>query len=417
MFLELTFELVLAWSAAAVLVLAFLLSAAFHRGRAALAALVLLWAWAGLAMGSGVLAAPAATLRIEAVLLGAPLDLLLLACIVETVVLSRTGALLAGLLVLQSIAAWLPAAELWDLVWRLERLPARWIGEAFGRRGLPPPGCSLFIGVLAAAIASIRAWRSAEPVLAGLALAALVAGWLGYGLLLVTTADWPLLAAGLALIGGAGWASYRMAFLDALTGLPGRRMLDERLARLGRRWAVAMIDVDHFKKFNDRYGHDVGDQVLRMVASELRSHFGPNAFRYGGEEFSVVFPGRTEREARLRCEVFREDIAGRELILRGPDRPAQPPPRERGAGRKKVSRDAKAGKGTKGAKGGKASAVKDARGAGQQRRVGVSVTVSVGIARRSAKQRRPEAVLKGADVALYAAKKGGRNQVVEHGER
>ena len=403
---EITFELALAWAAVAALSLAFLLSAAFHRGRAALAALVLLWAWAGLAMATGTLPGPTASpLRIEAVLLGAPLDLLLLACIVETVLLSRTGALLVALLLLQSGAAWLLPVELWDSVWRIERLPARWIGEAFAARGLPPPGLSLLIGCLAAGIAAVRAWRSADPVLAGVSGASLVTGWLGYGLLLGTAADGPLLAAGLALVGGAGWASYRMAFLDALTGLPGRRMLDERMARLGRRWSVAMIDVDHFKKFNDRYGHDVGDQVLRMVAAKLRSHFGANAFRYGGEEFSVIFPGRSEREARLRCEAFREDVAGHEMILRAQDRPAKAPPKKR------VGKAA-AGKATGAAKGkAKAGAAKAGKGA---KRDGVSVTVSVGIARRTAKRRRYEVVLKAADVALYDAKKGGRNRVSEH---
>ena len=109
-----------------------------------------------------------------------------------------------------------------------------------------------------------------DVVLYGVAIAAFVTGWIGYGLLLGASANPALLFAGLGLAGAAGWASYRMAFLDALTQLPGRRMLDERMARLGRRWAVAMIDVDHFKKFNDSHGHDVGDDVLRMVAAKLQ---------------------------------------------------------------------------------------------------------------------------------------------------
>jgi len=63
--------------------------------------------------------------------------------------------------------------------------------------------------------------------------------------------------------------SYRMAYHDDLTGLPGRRAMNEVLLQLGSRYAMAMVDVDHFKRFNDTYGHDVGDQVLRMVASRL----------------------------------------------------------------------------------------------------------------------------------------------------
>ena len=60
-----------------------------------------------------------------------------------------------------------------------------------------------------------------------------------------------------------------MAYHDELTGLPGRRALNEALLRVGSRYAVAMVDVDHFKHFNDAYGHEVGDQVLRMVAAQL----------------------------------------------------------------------------------------------------------------------------------------------------
>ena len=70
-----------------------------------------------------------------------------------------------------------------------------------------------------------------------------------------------------------------MAYHDELTGLPGRRALNEALLRVGSRYAVAMVDVDHFKHFNDAYGHEVGDQVLRMVAAQLD--------RGGGGGFSL----------------------------------------------------------------------------------------------------------------------------------
>ena len=74
---------------------------------------------------------------------------------------------------------------------------------------------------------------------------------------------------------------------------------DEELARRqaeyqrhGRSVSVVLLDVDHFKKFNDRYGHDVGDQVLRMVAARLASAPGGcRAYRYGGEEFTIILPG------------------------------------------------------------------------------------------------------------------------------
>jgi len=67
-------------------------------------------------------------------------------------------------------------------------------------------------------------------------------------------------AAGLMLIITSIEASFSLAYIDDLTGLPGRRSLNQSLKELGRKYAIAMIDVDHFKKFNDRYGHETGDR-------------------------------------------------------------------------------------------------------------------------------------------------------------
>jgi GGDEF domain-containing protein len=100
-------------------------------------------------------------------------------------------------------------------------------------------------------------------------------------------------AAGLGLVVSLVRHSHDMAFRDELTGILGRRALNDRLKGLGRRYTIAMLDVDHFKKFNDTYGHDVGDDVLKMVAMHIdRVGGGGTAYRYGGEEFSVVFPGK-----------------------------------------------------------------------------------------------------------------------------
>ena len=92
-----------------------------------------------------------------------------------------------------------------------------------------------------------------------------------------------------------------MAYDDELTGLPARRALNEALTRLRGVYTVAMVDIDHFKRFNDEHGHDVGDQLLRMVGArvgEVRG--GGRAFRYGGEEFAVLFPG-SGRAGRIRA--------------------------------------------------------------------------------------------------------------------
>jgi PleD family two-component response regulator len=98
----------------------------------------------------------------------------------------------------------------------------------------------------------------------------------------------------------------RLSITDELTGLFNRRHAMYRLeeqwalaARYGRPLCVAMFDIDHFKKVNDTYGHDVGDQVLREVVGVLREHTrGTDAIcRIGGEEFLVIFPLHTLEEA------------------------------------------------------------------------------------------------------------------------
>jgi diguanylate cyclase (GGDEF)-like protein len=181
--------------------------------------------------------------------------------------------------------------------------------------------------------------------------------------------------------------AYQMAFRDELTGLPGRRALNERMQRLGRNYVLAMTDVDHFKKFNDTHGHDVGDQVLRLVASKLSkiTNGGGRAYRYGGEEFAIVFAGKTLDECMPHLEVIRETIANYQIHLRNQEHRPQDDQQ------------------------------------GRQRRAGtqastVSVTISIGVAERQPEHRNPEEVLKAADQALYAAKGAGRNCVVAHGQ-
>ncbi|MBA1201679.1 diguanylate cyclase [Pseudomonas capeferrum] len=92
--------------------------------------------------------------------------------------------------------------------------------------------------------------------------------------------------------------AYQMVFRDELTGLPGRRALNERLQCLGRTYVLAMTDVDHFKKFNDTHGHDVGDQVPRLVASKLsKVSGGGRANRHGMERFA--WRDRTKLRGRM----------------------------------------------------------------------------------------------------------------------
>jgi len=189
--------------------------------------------------------------------------------------------------------------------------------------------------------------------------------------------------AGLILLFAVLEHSYEVAYRDELTGLPGRRALNELLPQLGGRYAIAMGDVDHFKNFNDTYGHDAGDQVLRMVAGKLsRVAGGGRAFRYGGEEFTVVFPGRSAEQAQPFVESLRQAIASSAFVLRGPDRPEEKP--EQKPEQTLVSKPKEA----------------------------VTITISLGVAERSKRHSTPELVLDAADDALYRAKEAGRNCVM-----
>lgn len=189
-----------------------------------------------------------------------------------------------------------------------------------------------------------------------------------------------LTAAGLILGLSVVEISYSMAYRDELTGLPARRALPEALESLGSRYSIAMVDVDHFKRFNDRHGHDVGDQVLRMVAGLLkRVSGGGRPFRYGGEEFTVVFHGKSRDDALPHLEDIRGEIESYGFTVRGRGRPRKKPVN----GRLEKTR-------------------------GRRR---LKVTVSIGVAERSGKSPTAEQVLTAADRALYRAKRAGRNRV------
>jgi GGDEF domain-containing protein len=178
--------------------------------------------------------------------------------------------------------------------------------------------------------------------------------------------------------------SYNMAFRDDLTGIPSRRSLNESLQGLGRRYTIAMLDVDHFKRFNDTHGHDVGDQVLKMVARKMMAvGGGGKAYRYGGEEFTILFSGRRSEDALPHLEELRTEIAGYRLALRGDERPKdQRQGRERRGSRSGIGEGAYA-----------------------------AVTVSIGVAESGNGLNSAAEVMKAADKALYKAKNKGRNQV------
>jgi diguanylate cyclase (GGDEF)-like protein len=162
----------------------------------------------------------------------------------------------------------------------------------------------------------------------------------------------------------------RNAMIDGLTGLYNRRWIDDALPRFVRRYArgaqpfaVLMIDVDYFKRFNDSYGHAAGDSVLVAVGQALRGNLRPADLvaRYGGEEFLVILPDTNTEGAAIAAERLREAVAA--LELRAADGTMLP-----------------------------------------------SITISLGAGCLGANMAVAE-LLAAADGALYASKRGGRNRV------
>ncbi len=173
--------------------------------------------------------------------------------------------------------------------------------------------------------------------------------------------------------------SFRLAYQDALTTLPTRRGFNEMLAQMVGHYTVAMVDVDHFKQFNDRHGHEVGDQVLKMVAAEIgKVGGGGRPFRYGGEEFAIIFDGKRVEDVQPHIEKLRATIAGRVFTIRSAFRPRKRPdqPKEPKKPRKTLK-----------------------------------ITVSIGAADSTDPKERAEEVVKAADQCLYRAKETGRNKV------
>lgn len=275
------------------------------------------------------------------------------------------------------------AAEALLLGW-ISANPHRGALESWWLRSPPTPFIARLIIGAAFAAAVWRAWPEFKPIPVGIvgAIATffVAAEWAtspgAYALFMGTS--------GVVLIVALLQESHQLAFRDQLTGLPGRRALEERLRSLGASYAIGMVDVDHFKQFNDTHGHDIGDQVLKLVAGRLAEVEGGVAYRYGGEEFAVLFPGSDIEEAERALEAIRGSIENYRMTIRGADRPRQA---EEGAKRR-------------------------GRGAADANAEQVlSVTVSIGVAAPSKNHGTPREVVKAADEALYRAKKGGRNRV------
>ena len=163
----------------------------------------------------------------------------------------------------------------------------------------------------------------------------------------------------------------REAMTDGLTGLANRKSFDNEFDRIfqdaqenNHGFTLLMLDIDHFKSFNDNFGHQVGDQVLRLVARTLKDSIKGKDFaaRYGGEEFAIILPDTDVTGAIIVGNALRKAVASKDVINRSTG--------------KVLGR----------------------------------ITMSVGVAEYAA-DKTVEDLIERADSALYTAKHNGRNQV------
>ena len=355
------------------------LATAFNRGRAVFALLALVigyaaqqaWLQQGLNAFSSRVIYAGLTVFVPAVLA-------LLAVLPERGTFNRHGVVrLSVIVALAAFTVWVVAAgqsEIADWAYQKFLDPAPLSAGRIPQLGI----VVIALSVLAAMVAALITRSAVAAGLAGAIIAFALAAHVPTASITFSVFT---MAAELMVAIAVLQDTHRMAFRDELTGIPSRRALNEQLAALGNRYTIAMLDIDHFKDFNDTYGHDLGDQVLKMVGAHIaRVGGGGKAFRYGGEEFTVLFPGMDAEDAILHLETLREEIESYRMALRGSDRPARTRRRKRQRG-------------------------------GWRGKNAVSVTVSIGVAERNGRHVTPQAVIEAADRALYRAKDKGRNRL------
>ena len=356
----------------------------FNRGRAFIALASLLAAFAGysLALEFGAASFAARAVFTAAAIL-VPLNFLLALVLPERGVSHHFNYRWLMLAVVETLfVAWIASAgrtSLSGTVW--QDLLEHWL-----LRSPPTP----LLGRLLFAAAFVAAAARARPRVPATETRPLDIGQAGALLAFFIACEWVdapgafgafMTASGAILLVSLLQESHRLAFSDELTGLPSRRALEERLHGLGPVHAIAMLDVDHFKNFNDTHGHDIGDQVLRLVSTRLaQAAGGGTAYRYGGEEFCILFPELRLAEALPHIEKIRADIAAYQMAVRSEDRPKDP---EAGTRLRHLRSPDKT----------------------------LSVTVSIGVAEPEDLRSTPAEVLRAADKALYRAKEAGRNRV------
>ena len=364
---------------------ALLLSWRFHNTRIFLSALVLLLAHRALEFFAQGHLAPSGPGRVafEAIAVLLPLNFILLTFFPERGAPGRSLSWFLVLLFFESVfvaaiarpdqpaPVFLHASPVASIHWRL-----------------PQPALLFF--VIALGYLLVRMLRFQKPTIIGM-FWALIATWLALnagGVGKIGSAYFGVAA--LILAGSIVENSYSLAYRDELTGLHSRRAFNDALLRLKPPYSVAAVDIDHFKNINDTYGHDIGDQVLRMVASKLaRVGGGGDPFRVGGEEFTILFPGKAGKEIVDILELLRLNIESSTFRIRsGDERRKVQRPTDRRSERKK----------------------REAPRLAPSSAISLSVTVSIGIGESQPKLSSDE-IINQADKALYRAKRSGRNRI------
>jgi diguanylate cyclase (GGDEF)-like protein len=306
----------------------------------------------------------------------------------------------------------------------------------------PVPSLALLAFGAALGVLFVRLVLYRKPTESGL-LWALLATFLAFQVGAVGPAATAYMAtAGLILISSIIENSYFLAYHDELTSLPARRAFNDALLRLEAPYTVAVVDIDHFKNFNDTYGHETGDQVLRLVAGKLAGVTGGGrAYRVGGEEFSILFPGKSAKDVMPHLDLLRTVIEVATFRVRGGEerrgtaRAQRSRPPDSRAGDSKAedsshqdsqsqnsrSRDAQAQDFRNHDRRSSERRARSRRPPSPRRRARpitsetgdqqISVTVSIGAAEPVGRHRSVEQVLQAADQALYRAKQSGRNRV------
>ena len=370
-----------------------LLAWRFHSSRTFFALLVLFLAQQAIALFGGGQFAPgtAGAVAVQAAAVLVPLNFVLIALMQERGFTSSSAAPVGLMLFVQFVIV--------AVLCRTAEGSRPSAAHALHPASISLPGYALFVFVAAGAVLLSRFLFTRKPVDSAL-LWSLSAFFLALRFTgMPRTSSLYSVAAACILAASIMENSYLLAYHDELTTLPSRRAFNDSLLRLQHPYSIAVVDIDHFKRFNDTYGHDTGDQVLRLVAAGLaRVTGGGQAYRCGGEEFNILFAGKNTAQVVDHLEQLRAAIESSEFRKRGGDRRQLPRGPDRRGERSRTRNRARKG-----------DAIREL--AQDSAPPALSVTISIGVATSTKIGADPETVLKAADKALYRAKANGRNRV------